>query len=70
MNANLDHLFIEEAYGVVVGKWNFSPREFWSLSLEEYYWLLKARAPKRMYGGETEESVADLYQQTYGEGGN
>lgn len=33
----------------------------------EYYWLAETRKPKKMYGNMTEEEVAAIYAETYGD---
>ena len=43
-----------------------SPAEFWSLHPTEFWWLLEAKRPARMYGSMTETEVREIYHETYG----
>jgi hypothetical protein len=43
------------------------PKEFWKLHPIEFYWIAEVRRPKRMYGNMTEDEVAEIYEETYGE---
>ncbi|RFA24346.1 hypothetical protein CAI21_21975 [Alkalilimnicola ehrlichii] len=44
-----------------------SPAEFWRLHPVEFWWLVQAKTPTRMYGSLTEDEVAELYEDTYGD---
>ena len=33
----------------------------------ELFWLLEAKQPAKMYGSMTEQEVAEIYAETYGE---
>ena len=33
----------------------------------EYWWLLEANRPKRMYGNMTEDEVQEIYEEAYGD---
>jgi hypothetical protein len=43
------------------------PAEFWDLHPLEFWWLVKARRPVRMYGSLTEHDMAELYELAFGE---
>lgn len=45
------------------------PSEFWSLSPLELWWLLEAKQPPKMYGSMTEDQVAQIYEEEYGNPG-
>lgn len=43
-----------------------SPREFWSLTPTEFWWLVDAHKPVKMYGKMREDEVAAIYEEEYG----
>ena len=43
------------------------PRDFWRLTPAEFWWLIDAKKPVKMYGKMSEAEVAQIYQETYGE---
>jgi hypothetical protein len=43
------------------------PKDFWRLRPIEFWWLLDAKRPPKMYGSMTEQQVAQIYMETYGE---
>jgi hypothetical protein len=34
----------------------------------EFWWLVAARRPRRMYGDMSEDDVRQIYEETYGDG--
>ena len=40
-----------------------SPRDFWRMHPIEFWWLVDARRPKKMYGDMSEDEVAELYEE-------
>jgi len=44
------------------------PKDFWRLTPAEFWWLLDAKKPVKMYGKMTEYEVAAIYAETYGSG--
>jgi len=44
-----------------------APSEFWGLTPAEFYWILEAKRPLRMYGRMTEYEVDEIYQDAYGD---
>ena len=44
-----------------------SPSEFWSLHPTEFWWLVEANRPVKMYGDMTEDQVRQIYEETYGD---
>lgn len=42
------------------------PKDFWRLSPEEFWWLVSAKRPAKMYGSMSEAEVAEIYAETYG----
>lgn len=51
---------------MVVGVWGWQPSEFWALHPIEFYWLMEAKRPTKMYGSMTEAEVAEIYDEAYG----
>ncbi len=43
-----------------------SPSEFWRLHPAEFWWLVAASRPVKMYGKMTEHEVRAIYEATYG----
>jgi hypothetical protein len=43
------------------------PKDFWRLTPTEFWWLVDAKRPVKMYGSMTEFEVAQIYEDTYGE---
>lgn len=43
-----------------------SPRDFWRLTPTEFWWLMKANEPVKMYGKMTEYEVKAIYEEAYG----
>jgi len=44
------------------------PREFWAMHPDEFWWLAEASRPRKVYaGGMTEDEVAELYEDAYGD---
>jgi len=44
------------------------PKDFWRLHPDEVHWLIDAMRPAKAYaGGMTEDEVAELYNDAYGE---
>jgi len=41
------------------------PKDFWSLSPAEFWWLVEARTPAKSYAGMTEDEVDRLYRATF-----
>ena len=39
---------------------------FWKLSPCEFWWIAEVKRPKKMYGSMDEDTVAQLYEDTYG----
>lgn len=42
------------------------PKDFWRLTIPEFWWLVDAHKPVKMYGSMTEYEVAAIYEETYG----
>jgi hypothetical protein len=45
------------------------PKDFWKLTITEFWWLVDARQPAKMYGSTTEREIAQIYEETYGDAG-
>lgn len=43
------------------------PKDFWRLTSQEFWWLLDAKKPVKMFGKMTESEVAEIYADAYGE---
>lgn len=43
------------------------PKDFWGLTPKEFWWLLDSKKPIKMYGKMTEDEVAQIYRETYGD---
>ncbi|MGE0602233.1 MAG: phage tail assembly chaperone [Xanthobacteraceae bacterium] len=50
-----------------MGGFGLSPSEFWRLHPTEFWWLVDSRKPAKRYGSMTEDQVAELYEDTYGD---
>lgn len=46
--------------------WGLRPDDFWSLTVEEFWWYVELKTPVKMYGSMTESEVAQIYRETYG----
>ncbi|MCB1476653.1 MAG: phage tail assembly chaperone [Rhodobiaceae bacterium] len=44
------------------------PAEFWALTPTEFWWLVEANRPVKMYFDMTETEVAAIYAKAYPEG--
>lgn len=55
------------AFQLAVGKWGMSPRDFWELHPEEFWLIVEARQPVKMYGKMTEAEVAQICAEDFGE---
>jgi hypothetical protein len=44
------------------------PKDFWGMHPEEFWWLFEIKRPVKMYGSMTEDDVAALYNDMYGDG--
>lgn len=44
-----------------------SPKDFWSLRPEEFWMLVEAHKPIKMYGKTPEHVIDAIYRETYGE---
>lgn len=42
-----------------------APSEFWNLTPTEFYWILDAKQPVKMFGKMTEHEVAAIYDEAY-----
>lgn len=42
------------------------PKDFWDLTVPEFWWLVDAKKPVKMYGSMTEYDVKKIYEETYG----
>ncbi len=42
------------------------PKDFWALTPREFWWLIDANKPVKMYGNMSEDLVAEIYEETYG----
>lgn len=42
--------------------------EFWSLHPTEFWWLVDAHTPKKMYLNMSEDEVREIYEEAYGTG--
>jgi len=54
-------------YQATVGRQLLSREEFWSSHPIELWWLIEANKPVKMYGRMTEDEVAEIYEEEYGE---
>lgn len=45
-----------------------TPSQFWAMHPTEIHWVLEAIRPVKMYGNMTEDEVAEIYEETYGNG--
>lgn len=52
-----------------MGSWGIQPSEFWRMRPLEWAWLAEAKRGPIMYGKLTEQEVAELYREQYGEPG-
>lgn len=43
-----------------------SPRDFWDLTPDQFWLLMDANKPVKMYGKMTEYEVKSIYEETYG----
>lgn len=53
---------MRDAYGAAVGSWGISPRDFWSLHPDEFWWISAAKKPVKTYGKMTEAEVEEIYE--------
>lgn len=42
------------------------PKDFWRLTPTEFWWLVEANKPVKMYGKMTEYEVKAIYEEAYG----
>jgi len=46
--------------------WGMRPKDFWSLTPDEFWWHVELRKPVKMYGKMTEQEVEQIYKEAYG----
>jgi hypothetical protein len=39
------------------------PKDFWAMHPVEFWWMLDAKRPPKMYGSLKEEEIAELYEE-------
>lgn len=65
---------VRKCYEICVGAWGIQPSEFWSMDVEEFWWLYeykRPRDPKKDYAGsltkkDVRELVAELEEKQRG----
>lgn len=59
---------VEELFKALVGRAGLAPRDFWSLTPREAWWMVEAKTPERMVTKTMSESeAAEIYESAYGE---